>query len=336
MIMRRLKSVIMTAALVGCFAMTSLSAGTDHVKAAQTEQIVASIGKESNTPAISLDKTYVVAADDYSGRGDADIIAWSSNRWNGFEYVKFKSTGTVTLIAKELGDSSSWFKIWNEEGEAVTDEYCVGKRSNCFSLSEKLALKPGTYYLGLQPHAKMSVRLESDVTISTSESKIELGVGDTTQIDAVLKKGSKVVDNAKFTYKSSNSLVAKVSSYGKVVAVNPGSCKITIVSNKVEKKITVVVDPKKVSGIKKVSATKNSVKLSWKAQKGISGYEVWMYDKDFDEYTKVKNVSKDFSSATITELKKKTTYKFKVRGYVKCGSKKYYGDYSNVFMVKTK
>lgn len=94
--------------------------------------------------------------------------------------------------------------------------------------------------------------------------------------------------------------------------------------------------PDKVKSVKQVSKTKTSIKLSWKAQKGVSGYEVWMYDPDLEEYTKVKNVSSDFTSATIKNLKKGTTYKFRVRGYVKVSSKKYYGEYSKTCKMKTK
>lgn len=91
----------------------------------------------------------------------------------------------------------------------------------------------------------------------------------------------------------------------------------------------------KVNNIKRVAATKQSIKLSWKKQKGVSGYEVWMYDPDLEEFTKVKTVSSDFSSANITQLKKGTTYKFRVRGFVKSGSKKYYGEYGKTYKLKT-
>jgi hypothetical protein len=91
-----------------------------------------------------------------------------------------------------------------------------------------------------------------------------------------------------------------------------------------------------VTGVSTKSKTKNSIKLSWKAQSGVSGYQVWMYDIDLEEYVKVKNVSKDLHVAPTTKLKKGTTYKFKIRAYVKKGSKKYYGEYSKVYKAKTK
>ena len=61
-----------------------------------------------------------------------------------------------------------------------------------------------------------------------------------------------------------------------------------------------------------------------------------MYDPDLEEYTNVKTVSSDFGCANIMQLTKKTTYKFRVRGFVKSGSKKYYGDYGKTYRLKTK
>jgi hypothetical protein len=174
------------------------------------------------------------------------------------------------------------------------------------------------------------------VSLKVAEKTVRLDTGDSTTLDVVAKKAGKVVSNPKITYKSSNTDVAKVSSKGKVVVVAPGTCKITVKYQGVTKKVSVIVNAKKMTGVSTKSKTKNSIKLSWKAQFGVSGYQVWMYDTDLGEYVKVKNVSKDFNSATISNLKKGTAYKFKIRAYVKSGSKTYYGDYSKVYKVKTK
>lgn len=177
---------------------------------------------------------------------------------------------------------------------------------------------------------------EWEYRILTAEKQIELGVGDATIIDAVVKMGKSTVEDATINYQSNKLNVAKVSSTGKIVAVAPGSCKITLKCNGANKTITVIVVPNKIRKMKIVSATRNSIKLSWEQQQGVSGYEVWMYDTDLEEYVRIKSVSKDFASATVTDLKKSHTYKFMVRGYVKVGSKKCYGEYSNVFKAKTK
>lgn len=172
-------------------------------------------------------------------------------------------------------------------------------------------------------------------SISVSDTVIKLYEGEATTVDAIVKKYQESTNDVKISYSSNKKSVAKVSSKGKIVAQSAGCCTITLKVKNVQKKIKVIVLPGKVTGIKKVSATKNSIKLSWKSQKGVSGYEVWKYDSDLEEYEKVKSVSGDFSSATINDLKKNTKYEFKIRAYVKDGSKKYYGENSKKIIIST-
>lgn len=137
-------------------------------------------------------------------------------------------------------------------------------------------------------------------------------------------------------FKSSNTKVAKVSSKGKVVAVAPGSCKITVKAGTLSKKCTIIVLPSKINGLKVLAKGKTSVQLTWKKQNNIYQYQVWMYDQDLEEYVSVKSVSGKINSARISGLKKNKMYKFKVRAVVKNGKKKYPGDFSKVYKVKTK
>jgi hypothetical protein len=175
---------------------------------------------------------------------------------------------------------------------------------------------------------------EWDYTIKLAESKINLDVNDATYIDYVIE--GKKPSGKKVQFKSSNTKVAKVSSKGKVVAKQPGVAKITVKLGSAEKTVTVIVNPKKVTNLKVVSVMKKSIKLSWKKQSGVTKYQVYMYDPDLEEYTKVKTVDADFNTATITGLDANTTYKFKVRAYVKSGSTTAYGDFSKEVKQKTK
>jgi len=301
------------------------------------KQTIKATREMKDAPKIQLDKLYHIAANDSPQAGKADILAWNSHEWNYYDFVTVKLTEktNLTLFAQETGGSDCWIQLYNSDGERVGEEYNVGTRSGVLKRTEKYSLMAGTYYLGLQPHATADIQLKSEKKIVLSEKKVILEPGDKTTIDAVLKKSDKVVRNTKFTYKSTKTSVAKVSSKGRIVAVAPGSCKISVKSQGVTSNITVIVLPNKVNNIKRVAATKQSIKLSWKKQKGVSGYEVWMYDPDLEEFTKVKTVSSDFSSANITQLKKGTTYKFRVRGFVKSGSKKYYGEYGKTYKLKT-
>ena len=78
-----------------------------------------------------------------------------------------------------------------------------------------------------------------------------------------------------------------------------------------------------------VAVAAGSCKISVKSQGVTSNITVIVLPN------KVKTVASDFSSANIIQLKKVTTYKFRVRGFVKSGSKKYYGEFGKTYKLKT-
>ncbi|MBQ5673968.1 MAG: fibronectin type III domain-containing protein [Lachnospiraceae bacterium] len=315
--------------IIGGTAKTMEVMAKEQIKATKTMQ---------DAPRIQIDRLYHVAANDSSKAGDADILAWYSNRWNYYEFISFelKEDMNLTLYLEETGGSNCWIQLYDSTGNKVGKEPNVGSRSGVLKREIEYSLKAGVYYFGLQPHATADFKFTSENKVELLENTIVLEKGDSTTIDAVLKRGNMVIENATFTYKTSKKSVAKVSSKGKVVAVGPGVAKITVKSNGVSAEATVIVLPKKITGVKQVGKSRKSAKISWKKQKGVSGYEVWMYDKDLEEYAKEKNVSSSFSSANIKKLKSGKTYKVRVRAYVKVGSKKYYGSFSKVYRVKTK
>lgn len=140
--------------------------------------------------------------------------------------------------------------------------------------------------------------------------------------------------NKKVRWKSDNLKVAKVSSKGKVVAVNAGVCKITWKAGISNKRIRVVVIPKKVTGVSVVKTNSGNLQLKWKKQTGVKGYAIYMFDSDLSEFIKVKTVGKNTSAAVIRNLKKGKKYRFKIRAYVNAGFKKYYGDFSKIYTIK--
>ena len=85
-----------------------------------------------------------------------------------------------------------------------------------------------------------------------------------------------------------------------------------------------------VKSLKAKTVTYNSVTLSWKKVKGVTGYEVQQYSKK-----KWKTLKKDNKKTTYTvkKLKTGTKYKFRVRAYKKSGKKNTYGKYSKTLSV---
>ncbi len=81
-----------------------------------------------------------------------------------------------------------------------------------------------------------------------------------------------------------------------------------------EKTLTFTVLPSKTEKIT-VSQTADSIKLSWKAVEGATGYRVYLYDAKAKKYKTLGTTEK--LSCTVKKLKAGTEYKFAVKAYTK-------------------
>lgn len=94
------------------------------------------------------------------------------------------------------------------------------------------------------------------------------------------------------------------------------------------------VKPEKVTGMKVTKVGKTSATISWKKQDKVSGYRVYLYDKNTKKSTFLNATSKN--SFTLKGLTSATQYYVKVKAYHKNDGKKLYGTASNALSVKTK
>ena len=86
----------------------------------------------------------------------------------------------------------------------------------------------------------------------------------------------------------------------------------------------------------KTSGTKK-LKVSWKTQTGVSGYQIQYGTKSNFKGAKTKLVSgSSKKSVTLTGLSKKKTYYVRIRAYKTISGKKYYGSWSSKKKIKTK
>ena len=146
----------------------------------------------------------------------------------------------------------------------------------------------------------------------------------------------------KITYKTGNKKVATVNSKGKVTVKGTGKATITVTAkatstySKSVKKITVYGVPKKPE-MKKLTAGKKKFTVQWKKDKKADGYQVqYSTDTKFKKNVKSVNVSKKSTKATEKKLKKRKTYRVRVRSYKKINGKKYYSGWGKVKSVKVK
>ena len=175
-------------------------------------------------------------------------------------------------------------------------------------------------------------------SINTSASTYTKAIGS-----KAFSLGAKASGDGKLTYTSSNKKVATVSSSGQVSVKSYGAAAITINAsatqnyNAATKKVSIKVVPKKASLKAVKSPSKKKVKISWKKDKKVTGYEIYVSPKkDFSRETIKRNYKKNTVSKTISGWKSKRTYYVKIRGYKKIGKAKYYGAWSNAKKVKVK
>lgn len=183
---------------------------------------------------------------------------------------------------------------------------------------------------------------EWDYSLTVSSSSFVLEKGDMASVKASAKGSTKGLSSKNVTYTSSKPSVVKVSSKGKMKALSAGTTVIKAKLGAVTKSIKVVVKPSSIKKLKASTINKTSLQLSWSSQKNVTGYVVYAYDSDFAEYTKIKTV-KGYTNNTCfvrsingVSLKKGKSYKFRVKAYIKSGSKYYYGPTSKTITVTTK
>lgn len=197
--------------------------------------------------------------------------------------------------------------------------------------------------------AKTADNKSATVTFKASTKKVRVSKVTLKADKKTVVAGTKVnlkatvtpvtADNTKITWTSSNKSVATVSSKGVVTTKKAG--KVTITAKAKDgsgKKATVkikVTAPSKT----KITSVKNSkaktAVIKWNKVSNAKGYEVSMSTSKSKGYKVIKTINnKNTVTLTKTGLKKGKTYYFKVRSFVKVGSKKVYSSYSAVKSVK--
>lgn len=144
---------------------------------------------------------------------------------------------------------------------------------------------------------------------------------------AVKVKDGKAVLNSKKEYSVS---------YGKNKAIGKGTATFIGKGNYTGKKtITFKINPRKMfqPSVRKTSG--KTVKVSWKKQKGVTGYQIqYSVSRKFNKGNKTVRVKRAaVSSKTVKKPAKKSCY-YRIRAYQKVGKTIYYGQYSKAGKVR--
>ncbi len=158
-------------------------------------------------------------------------------------------------------------------------------------------------------------------------------------LNAKLKTG-----NGSLRYTSSNKKIAAVNSKtGKVSIKDTGIAKITITASETSKykkktiTVTIKIAPKKISLTSVKSKSAKKAVLKWSAASKASGYRIqYATNSKYKSSRTVTVSSAKTKTKTISKLKSKKTYYFRIQPYKKSGSTKIYGAYSKTKKVKIK
>ncbi len=90
----------------------------------------------------------------------------------------------------------------------------------------------------------------------------------------------------------------------------------------------------KVDKIKVSSESTASHTIKWSKTAGVTGYELYRYNSSTKKYEKIKTTSS--TKYKTSGLKSGTTYKYKVRAYIKKNGTTHYGAFSSVLSAGTK
>lgn len=100
--------------------------------------------------------------------------------------------------------------------------------------------------------------------------------------------------------------------------------------------IRVLAAPERIQGMKCGATTQNSINISWQAQAGVSGYQVYRSEIFDGKYKKVLNVNPGMTAFCNRKLASGQEYFYKVRAYTNAGGNVSYGKFSKILRTRTR
>ena len=202
--------------------------------------------------------------------------------------------------------------------------------------------KSRSYYLTILKEGEYPGELDS---VRFKKTSVKMYTGSYKQL--VLIKSPKPVPENYIEWITTNPNVLTVDDNGVVTARNPGKAIVIAINRDSFEVLTckVTVKPSKAWKIKKVKASKpsvkakalkkNKVKLTWKRVPYASGYYVYKASKAKGKYKKIAKIKGSRKcKLVIRKIKKAKKCYFKVRAYLKIGKKTYRGKLSKAVKAK--
>lgn len=193
---------------------------------------------------------------------------------------------------------------------------------------------------------------EKTATVTVSVAKRTPVITTTTNIKKHDKNSPftinyKTTGDGKVAFKSSSPTIASISTTGRVTIRKAGTVKFTVSTAETEtykaasKVITCTISRYSdylINGVRNTTVNLKStkgtgyVKVTWNRSPGfkVNGYQVYRSTKRVGGYTKIATYKVQNYCKNTKNLKKGTTYYYKVRGYRVINGKPYYTKWSNI------
>jgi len=288
---------------------------------------------------------YSVYYSDNTNIGTATLILTGQGKYSGISIHTFEiKPSTYTVKYNANGGTKAPASQTKEYGKSLTLRTAKPTKSGYIFqgwATSKSATKI-TYASGATYNDNKNITLyavwkkKAAQKITASDKSIVKG--NSSSLNAKTNGGGKL------TYKSSNTKVATVSSAGKVTAKSYGKATITITAKETSthqtatKKVTIKVIPKKVTWNYAKSTAKKQLKLSWKKDSTITGYQCQISQRSTFNY---KTIQRYYTKGTsmpqkLSGLTSKKTYYIRIRSYKTVSGVKYYSNWSTTKKVTIK
>lgn len=317
---------------------------TNNIKPGTATVTVRGIGKY--TGVLSVKFRIEAAADekndddskgDTGNKGDTDSKDDTGNKGDGKKEVKIRDC-QIEIKAENLiydGTEKKPEVIVSDNGKTLAEgqDYSLIYDNNTYAGKATVYINGRGIYTGSVLRVFEIAR--ADAIVDASSKTITMSSKKQNIAESVTTDG-------KITYKSSDSKTVKISG-DKFIALKPGKVVITISTEQganynaaSDKKITITVRPLNTGKVISKSSAKGQIKISWKAAKSVSGYQVQYSRSATMKNAKSATVKSNTRSMTLRKLSSKKNYYIRIRTYKVVNGKKYYSKWSTVDKVTSR
>lgn len=327
--------------------------GTDTMR--QSALFEANSGNNSNYTPMTRMSANLLCRIDANSYADSVPSDFSQNQWHHLAY-SVSPQGLKTYLDGRLKSSISkdlnnCFDTSLDESIQKASNVCVGS-GLVYGNEDVRNVKlddVAVYSAALSPRQIAQIYSTDTTTkkpVQKSEQKITVKstINKTYGDKAFSLKATLTQGNGSLSYSSSSPSVAAINrNTGKVTIKNTGLAKITITASETASykaktaTVTIKIAPKGISlsSVKSNAAKKASLK--WNTASRASGYRIqYAANAKFKSARTVLVSKAKTKTNTITKLKRKKTYYFRIQPYKKSGNTFIWGKYSKAKKVKIK